>query len=66
LNGRKITGVTVIDSKVEDQLEMTEAWVLLIEPKSNFWGGVGFANYSHQKWPFFDENNSITNICSSL
>jgi AraC-like DNA-binding protein len=35
LNGRKITGVTVIDSKVDHQLEMVEGWVLLIEPKSN-------------------------------
>ena len=35
LSGRKISGVTVIDSKVEHQLEMVECWVLLIEPKSN-------------------------------
>ncbi len=35
LNGIEISGVTIIDSKVEHQLEMIEGWVLLIEPKSN-------------------------------
>lgn len=35
LNGCEISGGTIIDSKVEHQLEMVEGWVLLIEPKSN-------------------------------
>jgi len=35
LNGDDISGVTIIDSKVEHKLEMSEGWVLLIEPKSD-------------------------------
>ncbi len=35
LNDHDISGVTIIDSKVEHQLEMSEGWVLLIEPKSD-------------------------------
>ncbi len=35
LNGCDISGGTIIDSKVDHQLEMVEGWVLLIEPKSN-------------------------------
>ncbi len=35
LNGSDISGVTIIASKVEHQLEMSAGWVLLIEPKSN-------------------------------
>ncbi len=46
LNGRKITGVTVIDSKVDHQLEMVEGWVLLIEPKSNL--GRELAGQPHE------------------
>ncbi len=35
LNESDISGVTIIDSKVDHQLEMSEGWVLLIEPKSD-------------------------------
>jgi len=35
LNGSDISGVTIIASKVEHQLEMSAGWVLLIEPKSD-------------------------------
>lgn len=35
LNGSEISGVTIIASKVEHQLEMSAGWVLLIEPKSS-------------------------------
>ena len=35
LNCSLISGATVIDSNVEHQLELSEGWVLLIEPKSN-------------------------------
>jgi AraC-like DNA-binding protein len=35
LNGSDISGVTIITSKVEHQLEMSAGWVLLIEPKSD-------------------------------
>lgn len=35
LNGNDISGVTIIASKVEHQLEMSAGWVLLIEPKSD-------------------------------
>jgi len=34
LNGIDISGATIIDSKIEHQLEMSAGWVLLIEPKS--------------------------------
>jgi len=35
LNGSDKSGVTIIASKVEHQLEMSAGWVLLIEPKSD-------------------------------
>lgn len=35
LNGNDISGATIVDSKIEHQLEMSEGWVLLIEPKSD-------------------------------
>jgi AraC-like DNA-binding protein len=35
LNGSDISGVTIIASKVDHQLEMSAGWVLLIEPKSD-------------------------------
>jgi AraC-like DNA-binding protein len=35
LNGGYLSGATIINSKIEHQLEMAEGWVLLIEPKSN-------------------------------
>lgn len=34
LNSKNIDGVSIINSMVEHQLEMTSGWVLLIEPKS--------------------------------
>jgi len=34
LNGKNITGLTIIDSAKKHQLQMSEGWILLIEPKS--------------------------------
>ncbi|TQV77591.1 helix-turn-helix transcriptional regulator [Aliikangiella marina] len=35
LNNKAIAGTTLVNSMVEHQLEMSEGWVLLIEPNSN-------------------------------
>jgi len=35
LNGNDISGLTIIDSKTEHQLQMSAGWILLIEPKSD-------------------------------
>ncbi len=35
LNESDISALTIIDSNVDHQLQMTDGWVLLIEPKSN-------------------------------
>ena len=35
LNGKDIFGPTLIDSQVSHQLEISEGWILLIEPKSS-------------------------------
>jgi AraC-like DNA-binding protein len=35
LNGNNVSGAIIIDSKIKHQLQMSEGWVLLIEPKSD-------------------------------
>lgn len=35
LNGKQLSELVIIDSKVEHQLQMSEGWILLVEPKSD-------------------------------
>jgi len=35
LNTNDISGLTIIDSKIEHQLQMSAGWILLVEPKSD-------------------------------
>ena len=56
LNEQNLSGLTIIDSKVEHQLQMSEGWVLLIEPKSEL--GQAFKKKLNSK-PLRTINNCV-------
>jgi len=59
LNEADISKVTIIDSKIEHQLQMSEGWVLLIEPKSNL-GQELSIKLAGQSFKSFNTSFSLT------